>query len=336
MADGAGDLLAIANRFAVTGVPSRIEAHNGGHINDTWFVSTDLDRRYVLQRINPLVFPDAIGVVGNTGRVIAEIERRTVGLVPPFVAARDGSTAVVIGDSVYRMLGFVTGRGLDGLESVGQAAAAGLAFGRFQRALVHYDRSDHVIPIPRFHEVAFQLERFDQALDRPQPDRAKDASNDIARAQRARKRVIAESLGPYGMIHGDGKVTNLLFDEQDRVVAVLDLDTVMWGALAWDFGDLVRSAAAVGAEDARDIGFSIERFRALAGWLHARHRRPGDGRVARSAWLGTGVYGIHAGFALSDRLPRRRQIFSRGAPTAQPAARAQSVSSVRSDGRCAR
>ncbi len=264
MADGAGDLLAIANRFAVTGVPSRIEAHNGGHINDTWFVSTDLDRRYVLQRINPLVFPDAIGVVGNTGRVIAEIERRTVGLVPPFVAARDGSTAVVIGDSVYRMLGFVTGRGLDGLESVGQAAAAGLAFGRFQRALVHYDRSDHVIPIPRFHEVAFQLERFDQALDRPQPDRAKDASNDIARAQRARKRVIAESLGPYGMIHGDGKVTNLLFDEQDRVVAVLDLDTVMWGALAWDFGDLVRSAAAVGAEDARDIGFSIDRFRALA------------------------------------------------------------------------
>ena len=32
-------------------------------------------------------------------------------------------------------------------------------------------------------------------------------------AQRDRARVIAESLGPRGMIHGDGKVTNLLFDD---------------------------------------------------------------------------------------------------------------------------
>ncbi len=66
------------------------------------------------------------------------------------------------------------------------------------------------------------------------------------------------------MIHGDGKVTNLLFDAADRVCAVLDFDTVMVGALSWDFGDLVRSAAAVGDEDDPGIGFSIERYRALA------------------------------------------------------------------------
>ena len=49
----------------------------------------------------------------------------------------------------------------------------------------------------------------------------------MSKAQRERSRVVAESLGPFGMIHGDGKVTNLLFDAHDRVVAVLDLDTVM-------------------------------------------------------------------------------------------------------------
>ncbi len=263
MADGAGDLLAIANRFAVAGVPNRIEVHNGGHINDTWFVTTDLDRRYVLQRINSRVFPDAIGVVGNTERVIAEVERCARGLVPPFVVSRDGA-AVVVDGSVFRMLGFVAGRGLDGLESVGQAAAAGVAFGRFQSALARYDRSSHVVPIARFHELALQLERFDRVLDSALPDRGETAAEDIAQAQRRRTRIVAESLGPRGMIHGDGKVTNLLFDEHDRVVAVLDLDTVMWGVLAWDFGDLVRSAAAIGGEDSSHIGFSIERFRALA------------------------------------------------------------------------
>ena len=267
MADPQLELLAIANRFVVIGLPNAVEVHNGGHINDTWFVTTDRNRRYVLQRINSKVFVDAAGVVANTARVIEEIERRSTGssgLVPPFVRSPDGAAAVVADGSTYRMLGFVAGRSLTGLESVDQASAAGVAFGRFQNTLARYDRSAHVVPIPRFHELAWQLERFDHVLERPAPGRARAAANDIDKAQRDRTGVVAESLGPRGMIHGDGKVTNLLFDEQDNVVAVLDLDTVMWGALSWDFGDLVRSAAALGAEDDPAIDFSIERYRALA------------------------------------------------------------------------
>ena len=258
------DLVAIAGRFALAGLPISIEGHTGGHINDTWFVTTDRKLRYVLQRINAQVFADPPGIVGNTARVIAEIEQRAPGLVPPFVAARDGAAAVIDDGSTYRMLGFVAGRNLSGLETVAQAAAAGLAFGSFQRALVHYDRAHHVVPIPRFHELDWQLERFDRVLEKPAADRLRDAANDVELAQHYRGAVVAESLGPRGMIHGDGKVTNLLFDANDRVCAVLDLDTVMWGALSWDFGDLVRSAAALGAEDDPAIGFSIERFQALA------------------------------------------------------------------------
>jgi N-acetylhexosamine 1-kinase len=256
--------LAVAARFALSGSPTRSELHTGGHINDTWFVTTDRAERYVLQRINSRVFVDAAGVAENTARVVAEIERRAPGLVPPLVRARDGGAAVIDAIDVYRMLAFVDGRALGGLETIAQAHAAGVAFGRFQAALAHYDAAAHVVPIPRFHELAWQLERFDAVLERPKPDRAARAANDIAAAQRERARVAGESLGPRGMIHGDGKVTNLLFDADDRVRAVLDLDTVMVGALSWDFGDLVRSAAAIGAEDAPDIAFSAERFGALA------------------------------------------------------------------------
>jgi len=264
VADADSDLVAIANRFALIGAPRKVESHTGGHINDTWFVDTDRHRRYVLQRINSRVFANAAGIVANTARVVAEIERRSPGLVPPFVAARDGAAAVVADGGTYRMLGYVAGRSLGGLESVDQASAAGVAFGRFQHALAGYDRSAHVVPIPRFHELDWQLERFDRVLERPAPGRLDAAADDVDKAQRDRTRVVAASLGPFGMIHGDGKVTNLLFDDRDRVVAVLDLDTVMWGARSWDFGDLVRSAAALGAEDDPNIGFSIERYRALA------------------------------------------------------------------------
>jgi N-acetylhexosamine 1-kinase len=257
-------LLAIAGRFAVAGVPDRIDAHAGGHINDTWFVATDRAARYVLQRINPQVFADPAGVAGNTARVIAEVQRTEPGLLPPFVPAQDGGAAVLEAGATYRMLGFVGGRVLDGLESVAQAAASGVAFGRFQRALAHYDRSAHVVPIARFHELTWQLERFDRVLAAGRRERVKTALNDIDWTQRQRTRVVADSLGPRGMIHGDGKVSNLLFDASDNVCALLDLDTVMWGYLAWDFGDLVRSAAAVGAEDDPSIDFSIGRYRALA------------------------------------------------------------------------
>ena len=258
------DLPAIAGRFALSGAPLSVDSHSGGHINDTWFVTTERNLRYVLQRINAQVFADPPGIVGNTARVIAEIERRAPGLVPPFVAARDGATAVIDEGSTYRMLGFVAGRSLSDLETVSQAAAAGLAFGSFQRALVHYDHARHVVPIPRFHELDWQLEQFDRVLEKPAANRLRDAANDVLLAQHYRSAVVAESPGPRGMIHGDGKVTNLLFDPDDRVCAVLDLDTVMWGALSWDFGDLVRSAAAIGAEDDPAIGFSIERYQALA------------------------------------------------------------------------
>src|SRR5262249_13694192 len=143
------DPLAVAARFAVAGPPIGAQLHTAGHINDTWFIATDHGARYVLQRINAHVFADSAGVAENTARVVAEIERRAPGLVPPLILARDGRAAVIDAGGVYRMLAFVDGRALGGLETIGQANAAGLAFGRFQAALARYDAAQHVVPIPR-------------------------------------------------------------------------------------------------------------------------------------------------------------------------------------------
>jgi N-acetylhexosamine 1-kinase len=260
------DLLSIAARFAVVGVPWASRSHAEGHINDTWFIDTDRRERYVLQRINPHVFADPAAIATNTARVIGHIRRQAPDLVPPFVAANDGAASVNVAGATYRMLGFVAGRSLADLETVSQAAAAGAAFGAFQQALASYDPNPHHVPIEHFHELQHQLRRLDAVLATPATARFSMAANEIASAQRCRAAVVAAELGPLGMIHGDGKVANLIFDAtSDRVRAVLDLDTVMWGALSWDFGDLVRSAAALGREDDAGIEFSLDRFDALCG-----------------------------------------------------------------------
>jgi N-acetylhexosamine 1-kinase len=261
---GVTDPLSIAARFDVIGTPVGSRAHRAGHINQTWFIDTTAAERYVLQRINPYVFVDPPAVAENTARVIACITARSAGLVPPFVAARDGAASVQQNGATYRMLGYVAGRSLAQLQSDRQAAAAGEAFGAFQRALADYDARAHHVPIAGFHALDRQLARFAELLAGPTNQRFATAAREIDAARRSSDAVAQAPTGPYGMIHGDGKVSNLIFAaRRDAVVAVVDLDTVMWGARCWDFGDLVRSAAALGAEDDAAIDFSIERFRAL-------------------------------------------------------------------------
>ncbi len=59
---------------------------------------------------------------------------------------------------------------------------------------------------------------------------------------------------PLRVTHNDTKCNNVLFDENtNEPLAVIDLDTVMPGLTAYDFGDAVRFAANTAKEDEPDI-----------------------------------------------------------------------------------
>jgi hypothetical protein len=72
--------------------------------------------------------------------------------------------------------------------------------------------------------------------------------------------------------HNDTKLNNILFDKDTRkAIAVVDLDTVMPGLAAIDFGDAIRSGCATAAEDEGNIekvGVDVERYTAFKeSWL---------------------------------------------------------------------
>jgi Ser/Thr protein kinase RdoA (MazF antagonist) len=76
--------------------------------------------------------------------------------------------------------------------------------------------------------------------------------------------TLAEQLYRDGQLpkracHCDTKVNNILFDEQGRVLCVIDLDTVMPSFIFSDYGDFLRSAANATAED--DPNLSHVQFR---------------------------------------------------------------------------
>ena len=73
---------------------------------------------------------------------------------------------------------------------------------------------------------------------------------------------------PLRVTHNDTKINNVLFDEETgRALVVIDLDTVMPGLVAHDFGDAVRFAANFTEDDSEDTsktGVDLNVFWAFA------------------------------------------------------------------------
>ena len=59
---------------------------------------------------------------------------------------------------------------------------------------------------------------------------------------------------PKRVCHCDTKVNNMMFDEEGRVLCVIDLDTVMPSFVFSDYGDFLRTGANFVAEDDPEIG----------------------------------------------------------------------------------
>ena len=87
------------------------------------------------------------------------------------------------------------------------------------------------------------------------------------------ERLYREGKLPKRVCHCDTKVNNMMFDEEGKVLCVIDLDTVMPNFIFSDFGDFLRSAANTGAEDDKDlnnVNFNMAIFKAFAkGYLES-------------------------------------------------------------------
>ena len=87
-------------------------------------------------------------------------------------------------------------------------------------------------------------------------------------------RMLRSGALPLRVTHNDTKLNNVLLDEKTGLArSVLDLDTVMPGLSAYDFGDAVRFGASSAAEDETDLSkvfLRLDLYRAfLEGYLDA-------------------------------------------------------------------
>lgn len=161
----------------------------------------------------------------------------------------------------------------DRVGSPAQAYVSGQAFGRFQAQLVDLPGPRLNDTIPNFHHGGLRLEAFKRALEEDRCGRAGKARPEIEFVL-ARESLLTELLKlkesgalPERITHNDTKFNNLLLDaDGGEAVCVVDLDTVMPGLVAYDFGDMVRTCTSPTEEDEQDlsrVGLRPALYRAL-------------------------------------------------------------------------
>ena len=244
-----------------------IEPYGSGHINSTWLaVHKSADGKEVknlLQKINNYVFkkPDELmeNVVGVTKFLADKVdEDGTLTVIPTL----DGKYYLhdEFGNywRVYKFIDNATA--YDKIENDNDFYTCGLAFGEFQQLLAEYPAEKLHETIVNFHNTPSRFADFKKALAEDKMGRAKDvqAEIDFVLARECKADAITSKLEsgeiPYRVTHNDTKLNNILIDnETGKAKCVIDLDTIMPGAAAYDFGDSIRFGASTGAEDETDF-----------------------------------------------------------------------------------
>ena len=278
--------LDIAHLFDVPRGEMTCEPYGTGNINDTFCLTvrpwTGAARRYILQRVNRYVFPDPQSMMGNIQRVTHYLRgviareggdpaRETLTLV----RAMDGRPWITdASGDLWRVYLFIEGTvSTDRPETPERFAAAGEAFGRFQRQLGGFDASTLYPTLPNFHNTPERLRTLFEDAEKDPLGLAGSVREELSYIRSVSSqacemaRMQREGRLPIRVTHNDTKINNVLFDaETDRALVVIDLDTVMPGLVGHDYGDAIRFAANYVSEDspeAEKAGVNMEVFRAF-------------------------------------------------------------------------
>lgn len=268
----------ILKNFRLDGNVTQCSEYGCGHINRTYLVLTDSGKRYILQGISTVAFKDVPGLMENIGAVTRHLqkkvksERECLHLVPTL----DGADYWYDGkDGYWRVYDFIEDSiCLQSAETPEDFYQSAVAFGTFQRQLEDFPAQTLHETIVNFHNTPDRYEKFKAVLALDKLGRVKDAEYEIGEYLKREQdgatlmNMLKDGRLPLRVTHNDTKLNNVMLDAKTRkALCVIDLDTVMPGLMAFDFGDSIRFGAATAAEDERDlskVSMSLELFKTFA------------------------------------------------------------------------
>lgn len=266
-------------QFQVEQEVASVEPYGSGHINHTYLAQMSEGKKYILQGINTTIFKDTDQLMENilnvTSYLRKEIER--TGGDPKretltVVLTKDGKSYFTDEDGgKWRVYEFIEGaQTFDAVESDEDFYQSAVAFGKFQAMLANFPADTLHETIPQFHDTAKRYRDFEKAVEADVKGRAAKVEKEIAFVREHSGEVsmlhdmLAKGELPLRVTHNDTKLNNIMIDaDSHKAICVIDLDTVMPGLSAHDFGDAIRFGANTAAEDEPDtskVSLSLKLF----------------------------------------------------------------------------
>lgn len=266
----------ICQHFKLDDVITDVFEFGSGHIHDTFKV-VGKKKIFILQRINQNVFKNIEGLTRNIVDVSHYLLKHglpaPMQVLEPIPLIGMGYVFFDKEKKAWRMFNFIEGsQTYNHVSGPEIAKEGGHAFGRFLRALDGFPADKLVETIPGFHNVGFRLDYFLRAIENDVCYRVEFVSKEIEfifdRANNMKKleSFFERGIIPRRVTHNDTKVNNLLFNNDNKAICVIDLDTLMPGYSIFDFGDAIRTFANLGHEDDKKlshVGLSIENYTAF-------------------------------------------------------------------------
>ena len=284
------DLKHIGELFGLEGEYIGAEQIKTGNINQTYRVKYFRDgeeKPYTIQKVNTYVFKNPENVMANIGAVTEHIRSK--------VKSEGGSAKRAVLHFLYKpgttqnFLYDEEGNFWRGYRYIDDSVTyddctpeilreAGRQFGEFQKQMADFDASTLFESIPNFHNTRMRFDNLFKAAEEDKLGRVKDVKeeldylHDVYDLSCTLCDMQARGEIPLRVTHNDTKCNNVLFDlKTNKAIAVIDLDTVMPGLCAYDFGDAIRFGANNTIEDDPDtskIFLDMEKYEAyVAGFI---------------------------------------------------------------------
>jgi Phosphotransferase enzyme family. len=254
----------LMNVYGIRGDITNYRKLTNGHINETYRVIVG-SNEYVFQKVNGYVFKDPFVVMKNIRMVdnfIKNNNKKSVCKIVTFLENNEYQNYTVTAENEFwRVCKFESNTvTFDVVEDPTILKSSGYAFGDFLNAISDFPTKKLNITIPDFHNTRKRLENFFKIVEADENNRAIDVKEEIKVFEKYHsfccKLTDLSDKGdlPLRPVHNDTKYNNILLNKDTfEPVCVIDLDTIMPGLVAHDFGDAIRFAANRVAEDETDL-----------------------------------------------------------------------------------
>ena len=188
---------------------------------------------YVLQRLHDVISNAAVEDMHQVTKHV-----RAHGLqAPALLQTKSGQFVAESNGARWRLYPWIDGVVVDRVRDADMAHEAGRIVGELHRALA----SLPYVPqgsIPHFHDTEYVLAELTSVLHELPVEVAAIGKRV---AELLPQVIVGSEAGQKQLIHGDLKISNILFSDSGTAVGVIDFDTVLFHYRTIDIGDALRS-----------------------------------------------------------------------------------------------